>query len=226
MKIVAMIPFWSGYMYPTGSLGRRDIVKLGGRPLINYTVHLANHVEMIDQVVIYSSNDQVMSLLDDSAKCSYLKREEDLDGQNVSIESIIERFVSVYDADIIVLMHPKSPFLKPESIADCISKVKSKEYDSAFLVTKARKLAWYKGKPLNYLLNTDTPNLGSIASVVLESSSVYVFTKELFQRTRHRIGENPYMKEVGHFEGFEIDRLDDFEMAELIVNAGFEINGA
>ena len=125
-----------------------------------------------------------------------------------------------------MLMHPKSPFLKPESIADCISKVKSKEYDSAFLVTRAKKLAWYDGKPLNYFLSKDTPSLDSILPVVLESSSLYVFTKELFQRTRHRISENPYMKEVGHFEGFEIDRVDDFEMAELIVNAGFEINGA
>lgn len=226
MKIVAMIPFWAGYEYPAGSLDKRDIMKLGGRSLINYTVDLANRVDDIDQVIIYSSNDQVVDLLDEGVKCEFLKRDEDLDNQSVSIESIIERFVSVTDADIIVLMHPKSPFLRPGSIADCIGKVKSKEYESAFLVTQAKKLAWYRGKPLNYFLDTDTPNLKSIEPVVLESSSVYVFTKKLFLKTRHRVSEKPYMKEVGHFEGFEIERSDDFEMAELIINAGFEINGA
>ena len=106
-----------------------------------------------------------------------------------------------------------------------LQKVKSGEYDSAFVVSQARKLAWFNGKPLNYTLSKDTPTLSSIEPVVLESSSVYVFTRELFENTRHRISDKPFMMNVGHFEGFEVDTEDDYKMAELIINSGFETFG-
>ena len=51
----------------------------------------------------------------------------------------------------------------------------------------------------------------------------YVFTRKLFKRTRRRVGVNPYVRFVSHFEGFEIDRADDYQIAELIINAGLDI---
>mgnify|MGYP006447779081 CR=1 FL=1 len=116
----------------------------------------------------------------------------------------------------------KNPFLKKETIFSCIEKVKSSLYDSAFVVSKANKLAWYKGNTLNYSLDRDTPSSSSIEPIVLESSSVYVFTRELFQRTHSRIGPNSFMVEIGHFEGLEVDRKDDYLVAELIINSGLE----
>jgi CMP-N-acetylneuraminic acid synthetase len=61
-----------------------------------------------------------------------------------------------------------------------------------------------------------------LESVLIESGSIYVFTRALFKKSRHRIGEKPYIKEVGHFEGFEIDNKDDLMMAELMINAGLD----
>ena len=179
----------------------------------------------IDDIVIYASNDQVLQYLTSENKCNFVRRDESLDSQDVSIEAIIESFLAISDADVIVLMHPRSPFIRPETIASCIRKVKSRNYDSAFLVTRAQKFAWFRGKPLNYSYSIDTPHISLVDPVMLESSSIYVFRRETFIETHHRIGKSPYMKEVGHFEGFEIDHLDDFEIAELIVNAGLNYNG-
>jgi len=119
-------------------------------------------------------------------------------------------------------VHPKSPFLKHETIQSCIDKVVSGEFDSAFIAHSIRKHAWFKGERLNYSANTDTPALSDIEPILIEASSVYVFTRLLFSQHRSRIGSNPYVKEIGHFEGLEVDRLDDFEMAELIINAGLD----
>lgn len=220
-----MIPYWSGYSFPENSLEKRDTLKLGGHSLINYTVKAASHIDEIDEVIIYSSNDDVLNLIDEKNKCAFVKRDSDLDANDVSIEDIIERFLTVSDADIVVLMHPKSPFLRSKTISSCIAEVKSGKHDSAVVVSEARKLAWFNGKPLNYTLSKDTPSISSIEPVLLESSSVYVFTRELFERTRHRIGDNPFMMTIGHFEGFEIDKEDDYKMAELIINSGFESFG-
>ena len=35
MKILALIPYWSGYRFPDRGLSQRDTVRLGERALIN-----------------------------------------------------------------------------------------------------------------------------------------------------------------------------------------------
>ena len=64
--------------------------------------------------------------------------------------------------------------------------------------------------------------LSELEPVLIESSSIYVFTRALFKKSRHHIGKNPYIKEVGHFEGFEVDNKDDLTIAELMINAGLD----
>ena len=226
MKILSLIPYWREYSFPERSIVNRDTVLLGGRALINYTIDVAKQVDAIDDVIIYSSSDDVISLIKNKEQCSFLMRDKALDAHDVSIEDVIEQFLADSDADIVVLMHPKNPFLKKETIASCVEQVKSGKYDSALVVSVARKLAWFDGKPLNYTPVKTTPNLSSIEPVILESSSLYIFTRELFEKTRSRIGGNPFMMEIGHFEGFEVDREEDYKVAELIINSGFEYTGA
>jgi CMP-N-acetylneuraminic acid synthetase len=224
MKIVTMIPYWHEYRFPEQSVSNRDTLKIGGYSLIERAVDLVQNIEQVNEVIVYSSDEQVKKFLDSSLKYKFLKREVRLDDENISIEDIIESFLKKSDADVIVLMHPKCPFLKPKSLEDCINKVISGSFDSAFIGSKHQKLAWFKGEPLNYSLvsGDNTQSLSSLEPVIFESSSVYVFTRELFEKTRRRIGINPYMKFIGHFEGFEIDRSEDYEIAELIINAGLD----
>ena len=222
MNIVALIPFWSDYQSSDGAIGCRPLVSIGGKSLINRTVEIVNQIRSIEEVVIFASNDKVLGYLDSEVRYRFLKRDRYLDSENASIEDVIESFLSGSDADVIVLIHPKSPFIKSETIQECIEKVTSLDFDSAFVVNSIRKHAWFKGEPLNYSRNVDTPALSSIHPILVETASVYVFTSELFKNERRRIGQRPYVKVVGHFEGLEIDRDDDFEMEELIINAGLD----
>ena len=222
MKVIAMIPFWSNYQPSLRGLSCLPLVNIGGKHLICRTVELINQINLIDEVVIFASDDKVMSYIDDNVPCSFLRRDKSLDSDSTSIEDIIESFITKTSADVIVLVHPKSPFIKPETIEDCLHQVLSSNYDSAFTARSIRKHAWYRGKPLNYSRAHDTPALSIIEPVIIETSSVYVFTSKLFNNNRKRIGENPFIKEIGHFEGFEIEREDDYTMAELIINAGLD----
>jgi CMP-N-acetylneuraminic acid synthetase len=58
MKVVGLIPFWL-------NKGKdRDLKKLAGRYLINYSVELLNSSSLIGDVVIYSSDNQVLKYVD------------------------------------------------------------------------------------------------------------------------------------------------------------------
>lgn len=219
MKIVGFIPYWLDYR-TDHTVVDKNVNKLSGHHLINYSIKLLNSVSIINDVVIFASSPKVLEYIDDDLKYSFWRRPDFLDKENVTIEEIIGEFLKKSDADIIVLLHPNSPFLQKETVSECIEQVQSGDYDSAFTAYKYHKFAWFGGKPLNYDLEAATPKLDEIEPVILEQASLYVFTKKMFLERLKRIGENVFIKEVGYFEGHDVNEPEDFEIAELIINSG------
>tara|TARA_R110002050_G_scaffold57423_3_gene128981 strand:+ start:120621 stop:121298 length:678 start_codon:yes stop_codon:yes gene_type:complete len=220
MNIVGFIPYWLDYNDTNKKAGTNQ-KKLAGTHLINYSLQALNHVNAIDNVVIFASNEKVLDYVDKGCEYSFWKRPDYLDQEDVTIEEIISEFLNKSDADIVVLLHPNCPFLKIETISECIEAVKSGEYDSAFTAYKFHKFAWYKSRPLNYSLDdVATPKLIDIEPIIIEQASLYVFTKTAFQKSSRRIGSQVYIKEISHIEGHEVNEVDDFAVAELIINSG------
>ena len=219
-----MIPYWDEYEFPEEDLANRDDLRVAGYTLIDRAIRVAQSINIVSDVVVYASSDKVLNLLKDPAICTFMKRDSNLDSQATSIEDIVEKFLQNSDADIIVLMHPRCPFIKQKTISECIDKVANKTVESSFVGSSHRKLAWFQNKPLNYSLKSgkNTPNLSSIEPVIIESSAIYVFTRKLFEKTRRRVCDNPFIQITGPFEGFEVNTVADFEIAELIVNAGLD----
>ena len=198
----------------------KNIKNLGGMPLVNYTVRALNKTGLVDDVVLFASEPSICEYLQHGLKYKFLRRPGSLDTADTKIQDIIAEFLKLDHADIIVLLHITSPFLKPETIVDCINKVKSGEYDSAFTAYKIGKFCWYQGKALNYSLDKPTPRTQDIDPVIVEQSSLYVFKRTVFEKTGQRISSRPYIKIIDHFEGHDIDTPEDFQVAELMVNTG------
>lgn len=222
MKIVTMIPYWSNYQYGDTEAFNRDTTSLSGRILLNYPIRLANKIKTIQQTYIFTNDLNIQRLLDHRLHFNFLMRDNSLDDQEKNIEDIISQFLSQVDADIIVLLHPKSPFLKEESLQECIHKVIFEGYDSAFIARSERKFAWLGGARINYDPKQGTPHLAQIQPIILETSSLYVFTRQCFNLTRTRIGNNPYIKIVNSFEGMVINTLNDLKMAEYLLDSQFQ----
>ncbi|KZZ58311.1 MAG: hypothetical protein MK096_07610 [Oleiphilaceae bacterium] len=223
MKVVAFIPFWMGYHSQTGAPINRATKKLGGLPLINYSLNVLASSELIAESVIFSSSNEIEEYIE-GPSYSIIKRPKFLDDNGISIEQIIEEFLKLSDADVFVLMHPNSPFIQLESIETCIQEVVEGRADSAFTAHTFKKFCWHKGRPLNYSLDLPTPQLKDIEPVILEQSSLYVFTRSIFEKERKRVGGKAYIHNVNHFEGHDLIEDEDFEIAELIVNSGMFSN--
>lgn len=108
-----------------------------------------------------------------------------------------------------------SPFLRSKTISDMIAHILSGEFDSAFAAFNLQSFCWFKGKPLNHD-PANVPRTQDLEPVLQEISSLYIYSRELFQKHRRRIGFKPYIKIIDIFEGWDIDTMEDLEMAELI----------
>ncbi|MBS4220168.1 acylneuraminate cytidylyltransferase family protein [Bacillus sp. FJAT-49711] len=209
-KVTAFIPI----KLNSERLPHKNILPLGEYPLSWYVFDRLLNVEMIDEVIVYCSEERVMNYLPKGVK--FIRRDSYLDGNLVKGNEIYESFIHIVDSDVYLLAHTTSPFIRQTSIENALVNVLSGAYDSALSVQKKQTFAWYKGKTLNYECN-DVPRTQDIEPVYVETSGFYIFQKEHFLTHRRRVGFNPYFQELSDIEAIDIDTKDDYEFAVEIM---------
>ena len=210
MKTVALIPIKLGSKRVPG----KNIKPFyDGKPLMSFIQQACLDAKNIDEVYVYCSDDAVIPYVLPGVK--FLKRPEYLDGDNINANDFIREFMKSVDADIYVNAHTTSPFAKKETIEECVERVASGEYDSAFCAEPLRVFMWENDLPINF--DPDHfPRTQDLPLIYGETSIAYVFTKESFLKHNRRLGSHPYMKEVSKIEAIDIDYPEDFEIANAI----------
>ncbi len=213
MRIVGFIPS----KLNSERLPQKNVRMLGNTPLVNYVMRTLNKVELIDDSIIFASEPSIVKYIEKGLKYTFMERPPYLDTNEAKVQDFVGEFLKREKAEIIVLLHITSPFIKPETVSECLKKVISGENDSAFAAQEVRRFAWYQGKPLNYSLEKPIPRTQDMEPIVFEQSGLYVFRREVFVTQAQRISSNPFIKLVNAFEGHDIDTLEDFQLAELIL---------
>ena len=213
MKRVAFVPIRLNIQRVEG----KNLRLLGGRPLMTYLLSSLAAAKNIDEVYVYCSNPAIQEYLPEGVR--FLKRDERLDSNTTLGEEIYDAFTSEVDADIYILAHATSPFIRTATIEDAVARVESGEYDSAFSAERVQTFAWWEGKPLNYSLE-HVPRTQDLEPVYVETSAFFLFQRDVWRTLHRRIGERPYTAVTDRIESMDIDNPDDFLLAEAIVAAG------
>lgn len=184
---------------------------LGSKPLLQYELDNLNKTQLCDSINVFCSSEEVIQYLPDNV--NFVKRSESLDLPTSNFTQIFNQFMGKLDADIYVYAHATAPFISVETMKQCIGAVQSGKYDSSFCAVKLQTYLWKNGEPLNFDA-ANLPRTQDLTPIYQETSGVYVFTKEVFQKYHRRIGVNPFIKEVSFKEAIDIDNPEDFELAE------------
>ena len=191
MKVVAFVPIRLNSQRVEG----KNLRLLGGEPLLCHILRTLLEVEAIDEVYVYCSDPAVRPYLPD--------------------REIYDAFTAEVVADVYLLAHATSPFIRPATIAAALHKVTDEGYDSAFSAERMQTFAWYRGEPLNYALDA-IPRTQEIEPVFVETSAFFIFRREIWCDLHQRIGRHPYVAVVDRIEGIDIDYPEDFALAEVI----------
>lgn len=215
MKKVAFVPIRLNSQRVVG----KNLRELGGHPLLTYVLRSLAMAKSIDEVYVYCSNPTIQKYLPEGVK--FLQRDERLDSNETLGAEIYDAFISEVDADIYILAHTTSPFIRTATIEEAVAKVEHEIYDSAFSAKREQSFAWYEGKPLNYALS-HIPRTQDLEAVYIETSAFFIFRREVWREQHRRIGDRPYMAVTDRIESIDIDNPDDFLLAEAIITAGLD----
>lgn len=211
MKTVAFVPIRLNSKRVVG----KNLKMLGNKPLMCYILDTLSKVKAIDEVYVYCSQEEIIKYLPHGIK--FLKRPAFLDKDETLGKEIYNEFTKTIDADIYILAHTTSPFIKKETIDNALNKIINEDYDSAFSCEKIQTFTWYNNKPLNYDLK-EIPRTQTITPVYVETSAFFMFKRDVWKIHKQRIGFNPYMAQVNKVEGIDIDWPEDFEFAEKVLD--------
>lgn len=215
MKIVAVVPM---------KLNNRRLPQkntkafTNGKPLCYYILNTLLKVAEIDEVYTYCSNPDIQGFIPEGVR--YLKRSESLDQDTTKMNEVLQCFAKDVPADIYVMTHTTSPFIRAESIEKGLLAVNSGEYDSAFAAKKLQDFLWKDGAPYNYALD-QIPRTQDLPVLYEETSGFYIYRNEIMTKKNRRIGDRPFIVEVGEIESTDIDEAEDFAIADAIYNHYF-----
>lgn len=196
----------------------KNIRLLGGKPLLQHELDNLKATGLCDLIYVYCSDETIEPVLPEGV--NFIKRPKELDLPTSNFSQIFTCFMNTVDADIYVYAHATAPFISVETMKQCVEAVKSGEYDSAFCAEKLQDYLWQDGGPLNFDA-TNVPRTQDLIPIYKETSGVYVFKKEVFEKYHRRIGIKPFIKEVTFKEAVDIDNPEDFNLAEIMMNVYF-----
>lgn len=212
MKIVAVVPM---------KLNNRRLPQkntkafTNGKPLCYYILSTLLKIKSIDEIYVYCSNPDIKEFIPEGVR--YLKRSSSLDQDTTKMNEILKAFAEEVPADIYVMTHTTAPFISAESIEKGLRAVISGVYDSSFAAKKLQDFLWKDGAPFNYQLS-NIPRTQDLPVLYEETSGFYIYKKRIIIEFNRRIGETPYIVEVGEIESVDIDEKEDFVIADAIYN--------
>lgn len=144
------------------------------------------------------------------------RREEYYASSQCSGSEFFRHLGEVTDTDLFVYCPCTSPFIKPETVSQCINQfISTSGYDCLATVSPVKDFLWLDGNPMNYD-PAHAPNSQNLPDVVALNFGVTVIRKEDLIKNSNIIGKNPQFVKTSDIESIDIDTPLDYYIAEQL----------
>ena len=218
-KIYTIIPARGG----SKGVPKKNIKKILGKPLLQHTIDYAKESNYVDKIILTSDNNEIQKIgLNNNI--NVVDRPSGISGDHATTESAIQHIIEQSNFEnncIFILLQPTSPIRPKKSLDEMITLFNDNKYDSMLTLRPAHPILWkidknsaiaqydYKNRPRRQDFNQKD-------LVYDENGSVYIFTYQIFKKTKNRLGGK-----IGYFIfdekfGKQIDNPIDFPILESI----------
>jgi N-acylneuraminate cytidylyltransferase len=217
MKNIAIIPARGG----SKRLVNKNILLLGGIPLIAHSILFAQeNKDIIDEVYV-STDDEAIKKIALQYGAHVIDRPEQLSGDFEPTLTAVQHALETisYVVENVILLQPTNP-LRPENLLkEAFKNYENGSYDSLFTVSrnyqKLGKMETNKFIPFNYDLGQRSQDLEPL---YFENGMLYISKAKLIMENAI-ISENACPYVVNHiFANVDIDIQQDLDYANYLIN--------
>ena len=220
---LAIIPARGG----SKRLPRKNVLELGGKPLIVWSIEAAKESKYIDSVVVSSDDDEILSIATKHGAQS-LKRPAELAGDEATtadtLVHVIKNMKEAYD--YVVLLQPTSPLRDTQDIDEAIKYLFEKEAKSIISVCEMEHSPlWANTLPndrnMQTFLKEEVINRRSqdLEPYYRLNGAIYICkTEEFLEAKSFFLKENVFAYEMPQKKSVDIDTDLDFLVTEALIS--------
>ncbi len=215
MKITAVIPIRSG----SQRVKDKNLRSFVDTTLMELKIKTLLKVPELTSIVINTNSEEAINIVNKYYKerVKIHRREEYYASSQCSGSEFFRHLGEVTETDIFVYAPCTSPFIKPETISQCINFfIDNQDYcDCVASVSSIKEFMWLEGKPLNYDPQ-HAPNSQDLPNVVALNFGVTVTSRDSLIKNSNIIGKQPKFIIIDEIEAVDIDTPLDFYIAEQL----------
>lgn len=224
-KILAIITARGG----SKGIPKKNIKKLGDKPLIFYTIKAANQSKLIDKLILSSDNREIINV------CKKYKVEVPFvrparfatnGATSIDVARHAMGFMEKKDKcfyDYLIILQPTSPFRLPEDIDNLIKLVINKRADSGVSLSKiisdhplkAKKII--NGTVSDYCLKEEIFRRQDLPVVYKRDGIAYVLNRKVLNR-KYFFGDFTVGYIIPNYRSIDINNEYDWIIAEYMYN--------
>lgn len=212
MKTVAFIPARGG----SKSIKEKNIMPLGGKPLLYWTVSACVNSKNIKKVFVSTDSDKIKQTVESFGfeNVEVISRSAETASDTATSESALLEFCQNFDFEKVVFLQATSPLTKPQDLDGAMEKLEKEGADSLISAVRNYQFLWsVEGKPLNYDPQ-NRPRRQDWDGYYIENGAFYISKRENILDSKCRVSGKVTFWEMSSKTVFEIDEPDDWKIIE------------
>jgi CMP-N,N'-diacetyllegionaminic acid synthase len=219
MTTIAIVPARGG----SKGIPRKNLLLLGGMPLISRIVATALRVPELSRVIVSTEDPEIARVAKDAGAEVPFVRPASLAEDATPTLPVLQHAVQYLEGregfrpDLVVLLYPTSPLLSPERIREGIRMVREQGLDSLVSVVEDTGHYWIgeRGK-YRRLYPVEVKNRQLTGPLLRENGALYICTRDLLMEKGMIVGGNVGFLRMGKYESIDIDDPLDRNIAEYM----------
>ncbi len=202
----------------------KNVRPLAGKPLFHWIMEELGKSKYIKEIIINTDSEIIAEEAQKNFPVTiHMRPEYLLKITSNEANQILEYDINNTEGEYFLQTHSTNPLLKASTIDKSIETFFASEgYDSLFSVTPLQKRFFYQdGKPLNHdpekLIKTQ-----ELPYIYEENSCIYIFSRNVFNQYKNRIGKKSLLFPMDKIEAQDIDEEYEFMLAEYLMKMRLE----
>lgn len=222
---VAIIPARGG----SKKIPRKNILNLGGRPLIAWPISLAQSIPAIQRVIVSTDDDEIADTARMfGAEVPFL-RPANLSGDEVPTLPVLQHALDYlksnegFHVDNVVLLYATNPFLRRDRIIEGIQLLESDQCRSVVGVRKVRGVLWQPGEneqEMKQFYPKERVNRQYFSHLYEEAGNIFLAKADLIQQENKIVSES-----LSRFVVVDDDEMVDIDAPEDLMKAAQQVKG-